>query len=87
MSMIMAGTVSAIVTAVSSGMGDGYLQRWLSSYTLAWPIAFVVLLLLRPHVTRLSERLTGAGHSSNTTAPGASRWSQDSDGHDQNRDV
>ncbi|WP_430461678.1 DUF2798 domain-containing protein [Thalassolituus sp. LLYu03] len=56
----MAALVSAIVTAVNTGLDHGFFGRWMSSYAIAWPVAFVSLLLLKDWVLKLAARLTGA---------------------------
>jgi hypothetical protein len=60
MSCCMAALVSAIVTAVNTGLDHGFVSRWLSSYLVAWPVAFVSLLLLKEVVLKWAARLTGA---------------------------
>lgn len=60
MSCCMAALVSAIVTAVNTGTATGFFSRWMSSYFIAWPVAFVSLLILKDIVLKLAARLTGA---------------------------
>ncbi|MGP1516375.1 MAG: DUF2798 domain-containing protein [Ottowia sp.] len=50
---LMAFIMSAVLVALNTGIDGGWLQRTLRSYVLAWPIAFVSLLLIRPLVFKL----------------------------------
>lgn len=43
MSGTMAGIVSAVVVIINTGIDAGTAERWLSSYVIAWPVAFVSL--------------------------------------------
>jgi Protein of unknown function (DUF2798) len=53
MSSIMAMLMSLVITAANRGIGDGYLQAVLSAYSLAMPVAFVCVMLVRPIVLKL----------------------------------
>ncbi|AVO54789.1 DUF2798 domain-containing protein [Ectopseudomonas mendocina] len=53
MSAIMAMLMSLVITAANKGIGDGYLQAVLSAYSLAMPVAFVCVMLVRPIVLKL----------------------------------
>jgi hypothetical protein len=58
MSLQMAAIMSGLITAVNRGLGPGYLLAWAKSFVIAWPIAFPLILLLAPRVSRLVEKLT-----------------------------
>ncbi|MGE8501557.1 uncharacterized protein DUF2798 [Ectopseudomonas oleovorans] len=53
MSAIMAMLMCLVITAANRGIGDGYLQAVLSAYSLAMPVAFVCVMLVRPIVLKL----------------------------------
>lgn len=54
MSLLMAGLMSLIVTAINTGVDALLWQRWLGAFAKVWPIAFVALFLLRPLALRLT---------------------------------
>jgi ABC-type multidrug transport system permease subunit len=54
MSIIMAGFMSAVVTAINTGLEDGFVTRWLMAYVKVLPIAFVAIVLLRPIAQKLT---------------------------------
>ncbi len=58
MSATMTGCVSATVTAVNLGFSDTFIQEWLYSWSIAFPIGFVVLLLLSPLFRGLVDSIT-----------------------------
>ncbi|MGE8295417.1 MAG: DUF2798 domain-containing protein [Pseudomonas sp.] len=53
MSGIMAMLMTLVITAANRGIGEGYLQAALSAYSLAMPVAFVCVMLVRPIVLKL----------------------------------
>lgn len=53
MSGIMAMLMSLVITAANRGLSDGYLQAVLSAYSLAMPVAFCCVMLVRPVVIKL----------------------------------
>ncbi|MBH3338770.1 DUF2798 domain-containing protein [Pseudomonas mendocina] len=53
MSGIMAMLMSLVITAANRGLGEGYVQAVLSAYSLAMPVAFVCVMLVRPIVLKL----------------------------------
>lgn len=55
---LMALVMSGIITAVNRGLDAGYPLAWMKSFGLAWPIAFVLVLLLAPRVRALIARIT-----------------------------
>ncbi|MDO4777351.1 MAG: DUF2798 domain-containing protein [Cardiobacteriaceae bacterium] len=58
--MMMAFIMSAVLVALNNGVNSEWLPRTLRSYALAWPIAFVSLLTVRPLVMRLTRWTTGS---------------------------
>ena len=53
MAGIMAFLMSMVIVAANSGIERGYLLRVVHAYTLAMPVAFVCVLIVRPVVMRL----------------------------------
>ena len=58
LSGIMVCIVSAVVLAVSRGIGDGFLLQWAKSALTTWPIAFPTVTLLAPWVRRIVDKVT-----------------------------
>ena len=60
MSLAMAFVMTAYITWVNTGLGDGYLGRWAHAFFMAWPLAMVCVLLfagpIRTLVTKLIAR-------------------------------
>jgi len=46
----MAFMMSGLLTVINTGVDNGLVQRWLRSFLIAWPIAFVLVLLLATRV-------------------------------------
>ncbi|MDL5035164.1 DUF2798 domain-containing protein [Comamonas resistens] len=53
MAGIMAFLMSCTIVAANSGFGGNYLQRVLSAYALAMPVAFCCVVMVRPLVLKL----------------------------------
>jgi hypothetical protein len=58
MSVTLSGLLSFVITAINSGIGIGFLNRWLRAYGLAWMLAFPLVTLIAPQVRRLVDRIT-----------------------------
>ncbi len=52
MSATLGGVMSAIITAVNTGVSDGYLTRWLHAYALAFPSVTFIAPVVRRFVDR-----------------------------------
>ena len=50
MSCLMAFMMSGLLTFINIGLDNDLLQRWLQGFLIAWPIAFVLVLLLAQRV-------------------------------------
>jgi hypothetical protein len=48
MAGIIAFVVSAALVAINSGLGAGYLARVLHGYAVAFPVAFICVVIFRP---------------------------------------
>jgi len=53
MSAIMALLMCFVITAASNGLNNDYLPKVMHAYTLAMPVAFVCILIVRPVVIKL----------------------------------
>lgn len=60
MSGLMSLLMSAIITLVNTGPAPGYLLRWLSSFIVAWAVAFPLVTVMAPLARRLTDLLLGA---------------------------
>lgn len=57
MSLVMASLMTGIVTAINTGIDASYLQRWGQSFLIAWPLAFIFVLLFAKRVHQLAEAI------------------------------
>ncbi|MEK6736513.1 MAG: DUF2798 domain-containing protein [Pseudomonadota bacterium] len=55
MSATMTGCVSATVTAVNLGFSSLFIKEWLYSWSIAFPVGLILLLLLSPLYRRIVE--------------------------------
>ncbi|WP_293006850.1 DUF2798 domain-containing protein [Nitrosomonas sp.] len=55
MSATMTGCVSAIVTVVNLGFSGAFIEPWLYSWSIAFPVGFVLLLFVSPYFKRIVE--------------------------------
>ena len=53
MAGIMAFLMSMVIVAANSGLDIGYIKRVMQAYTLAMPVAFICILMVRPIVVKL----------------------------------
>lgn len=57
MSVYMVTIMTFVITLVNTGMVDGFLLRWFKAFAVAWPIAFVLILVGGPHIQKLAGKL------------------------------
>ena len=55
---LMTFVISGVATVINVGLPPDFISRWARAWLPNWAIACPVLLLVRPLVTRLTERLT-----------------------------
>lgn len=55
---VMTFVVSGVVTLLNVGLPPDFVGRWMRAWATTWVIAFPALLVVRPLVHRLVERLT-----------------------------
>lgn len=58
LSAIMVCVVSGAVLAMNQGLHEGFLQQWLRSGAMTWPIAFPTVTLVAPWVRKAVAALT-----------------------------
>lgn len=58
MSLAMAFVMTAFITWVNTGSGDGYLGRWAHAFIMAWPVAMICVWLFAGRIRALVEKLT-----------------------------
>ena len=51
--------VSGCSTFVALGVAPGFVRTWMGAWAFAWTVAFPAVLLVRPFVQRMTDRLTG----------------------------
>ena len=60
MSFGMSVIMSGVVVAVNTGLGDGFLNRWIYSLMFAFPIAlltaFTLAPIMRPMVNKIASK-------------------------------
>lgn len=57
MSFILTFLMSAWVTFINVGMIDGFLNRWMTAWFLAWPTAGLISFACGPQVHRWSQQI------------------------------
>ncbi|NLY57950.1 MAG: DUF2798 domain-containing protein [Gammaproteobacteria bacterium] len=57
MSIYMVSIMTFIITWVNTGLTEGLAQRWWRAFYIAWPVAFLLILLGGPRITRAVQRL------------------------------
>ncbi len=57
MSVLMVFIMTAIITYINTGMDSGFVGRWGKAFILAWPFAFLIILIFGPSVQKLAATL------------------------------
>lgn len=52
MSLYMVSIMTFVITWANTGMDQAFLQRWWRAFYIAWPIAFALILVGAPRITR-----------------------------------
>ena len=60
MSCLMAFIVTSVVAWVNTGSSGGFVQRWMHAFLVAWPVAGSCILVFRPVVQRIANRLVAS---------------------------
>ncbi|WP_151670109.1 DUF2798 domain-containing protein [Nitrincola schmidtii] len=61
MSIYMVTIMTFVITLVNTGMADGFLLRWFKAFAVAWPVAFVLILVGGPRIQKLAGKLIRQG--------------------------
>ncbi|MDR9467168.1 DUF2798 domain-containing protein [Marinospirillum sp.] len=57
MSLYMVTIMTFVITLVNTGMSAGFVGRWWQAFYIAWPIAFVLILIGAPRLQVLATKL------------------------------
>ncbi|WP_346796180.1 DUF2798 domain-containing protein [Halomonas sp. Bachu 37] len=57
MSIYMVTLMTFVITWANTGMSEGFLGRWWQAFYIAWPIAFILIMLGAPRLQRLTAKL------------------------------
>lgn len=57
MSIYMVTLMTFLITGVNTGFGEGFLGRWWRAFYVAWPAAFILILVGAPRLRRLATTL------------------------------
>lgn len=55
MSLYMVSGMTFVITWVNTGLDTGFLLRWGKAFLVAWPVAFLLVLLGAPRIRKLVE--------------------------------
>ncbi|MCH8552684.1 MAG: DUF2798 domain-containing protein [Natronospirillum sp.] len=61
MSLYMVIVMTFVITTVNTGFDSDFPARWGRAFLIAWPIAFVVILIGAPTVQKLADKLLASG--------------------------
>jgi uncharacterized membrane protein YcfT len=57
MSFVTTLIVSGVITASQAGLDAQYVDGWMKGFFVAWPIVFIVILVIAPLVSRFVEAI------------------------------
>lgn len=57
MSLLMVFIMTAIITYINTGMDADFISRWATAFVLAWPCAFLIILIFGHKMQQLSLAL------------------------------
>jgi uncharacterized membrane protein YcfT len=57
MSFVTTLIISGVITATQAGLDTQYVDRWMEGFFVAWPIVFIVILVIAPLVSRLVDAI------------------------------
>lgn len=60
MSLYMVSGMTFVITWVNTGLAGDFTLRWGKAFVIAWPVAFILILIGAPRFRRLVERLVVA---------------------------
>lgn len=57
MSVYMVFIMTCVITLVNTGLADGFALRWFKAFIVAWPVAFVLILVGAPRLQKLAGKM------------------------------
>lgn len=57
MSIYMVFIMTFVITLVNTGLADGFVLRWFKAFIVAWPVAFVLILVGAPRLQKLAGKM------------------------------
>lgn len=57
MSLYMVTIMTCVITLVNTGYEGDFFMRWIRAFYIAWPIAFVLILIGAPRLQSFAARL------------------------------
>jgi len=57
MSILMVFIMTAIITFINTGYDSDFYSRWVNAFLLAWPAAFLIILIMGKRVQKFSASL------------------------------
>lgn len=57
MSSLMVFIMTAVITSVNTGIDNGFIGRWAKAFFVAWPIAFMIILIMGKRVQKFAASL------------------------------
>ena len=57
MSIYMVTIMTFVITLVTTGMDSDFISRWWRAFYIAWPIAFILILIGAPRLQTLAGKL------------------------------
>lgn len=57
MSLYMVTGMTFVVTWANTGLSAGFAERWLNAGVIAWPIAFLLVIIGAPRIQKLVGKL------------------------------
>lgn len=57
MSIVMVFIMTGVITAVNTGVYNGFIDRWWHAMVVAWPIAFLIILMISKQVQLTAHKI------------------------------
>ncbi|MGH8502425.1 MAG: DUF2798 domain-containing protein [Gammaproteobacteria bacterium] len=57
MSLVTSLIVSGVITASRAGLDNEYVISWMKGFFAAWPVVFIVILVIAPLVSRFVDAI------------------------------
>lgn len=69
MSLFMSVVMTFTISLLNTGWDAQFLARWGRAISLAWPLAFILVLTVAPPMQRLATKLAAKGGKLKTCSP------------------